>query len=280
MLSYILLFALITLVILGVIRASKQNHLGARPQKEPFLGDIDQSSELNEGEDDAIEMVGKPRIVRRNPTADITTFAAKPEPELAPDIEEGVIAVRRSVRQQEVTSLSTTSHTTPNTRVNTSQQLPTDEPEPASIEEQRPLGEIVVVNLLANPHQAYRGYELLQALITTGMRHGKWNIFHRHEEVAGRGPILFSLASTVEPGTFDLARMSSFSTPGLSLFMRIDNVVSPAYVLDVLIATAQQLIAELGGEMCDERRAPLSKNKIAHWRAQLQRSGSSLDIGH
>lgn len=259
MLSYILLFSLITIVILGVIRASKQKYPGARPQKEPFLGTLNQA----DLPDEPLETVGKPRIIRSQPAKSSEII----EPVIntnADDIEEGIIAVRKAVPHNEPTSIA------PAVATPTKSPQLTIEAEPAPIEEDSTLGDIIVINLVSHPQHPYRGYELLQAMLTTGLRYGKWNIFHRHEEITGRGAILFSLASTVEPGTFDLAKMGSFSTPGLSLFMRISSTQDPAQVFEKLFATAQQLVGELGGNICDEHRIPLSDTKLAQWRSQLQ----------
>lgn len=254
MLSYILLFLLISIVILGVVRASKQKYPGARPQKEPFLGT---NTTTHEPLDD-IETVGKPRIIRHKPTTPPTANTA--EADIA-DIEEGVIAVRTPARQS----------THPATEPETSAPAA---PEPST--EKALLSDIIALHLLASPAHPYRGYELLQAILTAGLRHGKWNIFHRHEEISGRGPIIFSLASTVEPGTFDLAKISSFSTPGLTLFMRITDTPNPSQAFEKLLTAAQQLAGELGGEVCDERRLPLNNHKISQWRSQLQQMSTNV----
>ena len=47
------------------------------------------------------------------------------------------------------------------------------------------------------------------------MRFGTMDIFHRHARKTALGPVLFSLANLVKPGTFELSSMSDFETPGL-----------------------------------------------------------------
>lgn len=64
----------------------------------------------------------------------------------------------------------------------------------------------IILYVMAPKDQAYRGYELLQSLLAVGLRYGEMNIFHRHAEKSGRGPILFSLASAAEPGIFELPK--------------------------------------------------------------------------
>lgn len=130
--------------------------------------------------------------------------------------------------------------------------------------------ELIILHLYAESTRPYQGYELLQALLTAGLRYGKKGIFHRFEEITGRGHILFSLASIAKPGTFDLPKMGSFSTPGLLLFLQVSEVKKPVQALDMLLATAKELTEDLGGAIYDEQRRPLTQEKIVHWRQQLR----------
>lgn len=127
---------------------------------------------------------------------------------------------------------------------------------------------LIIINLFADPDKPYRGYELLQALLSCSLRYGKRGIFHRQEKVVG-GPVLFSVASAVEPGIFDLPKISSFSTPGLTLFTEISKVPNPAEVLSIMLKTAQDLTNHLGGEILDVDRKPLSLEKITAWQNAL-----------
>lgn len=131
------------------------------------------------------------------------------------------------------------------------------------------INDLIVIGLKANEDHPYAGYELLQALLSSGLRYGKMSIFHRHEEANGKGAILFSLASAIEPGTFDLPKMGAFITPGLTMFMRISSLSQPAQTFELMLDTAQQLIEDLGGELCDETRQPLTEEKIKEWREQV-----------
>ncbi|MFT3741805.1 MAG: cell division protein ZipA [Gammaproteobacteria bacterium] len=133
-----------------------------------------------------------------------------------------------------------------------------------------PRPELIVIYLLAESERPYRGYELLQALLTTGLRFSKRGVFYRFEDITGRGNVLFSLISGVEPGTFDLPKMGSFSTPALTLFMQVATVENPARALEILVQTAKDLVEYLGGTICDETRQALTEEKIEQWREILQ----------
>ena len=76
----------------------------------------------------------------------------------------------------------------------------------------------VILYLMAPSNSTFGGYELLQALLSAGLRFGEQQVFHRHEHKDGRGKTLFHCASAESPGTFDLSKMGSFATRGLCLF--------------------------------------------------------------
>lgn len=140
------------------------------------------------------------------------------------------------------------------------------------------ISNLITVFLFAENEKPYKGYELLQALLTAGLRYGKRGVFHRYEEISGRGDIIFNLASAVEPGVFDLPKMGGFSTPGLVLFMDTSKVKKPLEIYDTLLKTAKEITADLGGVIYDELRQPLTAEKILAWRAHLQQSENVAEV--
>ncbi|WP_045859636.1 cell division protein ZipA [Teredinibacter purpureus] len=131
---------------------------------------------------------------------------------------------------------------------------------------------VLIINVMAKPSARFDGDALLAALMEQGMRLGAMDIFHRHVNDDGDGPVLFSLANMVVPGTFSLAQMKSFHTPGVSLFLslpleitdeegKIPNGLSiRAY--DNLAATAKALAAALNGELKDKNRSVMTQQTI------------------
>ncbi len=122
---------------------------------------------------------------------------------------------------------------------------------------------VIVINLLAKYGSTFGGYDLLQAVLSQGLRFGAMKIFHRHTHKNGRGDVLFSMASLEEPGTFDLPTMSEFTTSGLSFFLQVDAVSDPHTALDVLVDVVSNLRDELGGDLFDSNKQPVNKDSIA-----------------
>ncbi|QLH43325.1 MAG: cell division protein ZipA [Coxiellaceae bacterium] len=128
---------------------------------------------------------------------------------------------------------------------------------------------LLIMSVMADPSQPYVGYELLQALLSAGFRFGKMNIFHRYQQLSGNGPVLFSLASATKPGTFELSKIGGYACAGLTLFMQVDDDKDLLMAFECMLDTAHQLIDDLGGQLWDDERKPLTEEKIAWWRTQL-----------
>ncbi|MCX7121181.1 MAG: cell division protein ZipA [Gammaproteobacteria bacterium] len=129
---------------------------------------------------------------------------------------------------------------------------------------------VIVLYLMATGESTYAGYELLQALLSSGMRFGAQRIFHRHAHKDGRGDVLFHCASATAPGTFDLSKMGAFSCKGLSLFFSASDVDEPLSTFDCLLETIDQLVEDLGGQVLDDKQALFTKEKMVMYRQQLR----------
>ena len=139
------------------------------------------------------------------------------------------------------------------------------------------LKDYIAINLAAQVGDHFSGYELLQALLANGLRYGDMHIFHRHEEVDGGGKVLFSLASSEAPGTFELSKMGGYECKGLAFFMSLTAKIDLAESFEIMINTAQQLAEELKGRLLDEQQEPLTEATIAQYRAHVKRAEGSKD---
>jgi cell division protein ZipA len=129
---------------------------------------------------------------------------------------------------------------------------------------------VIALYLMAPEGTAYAGYELLQSLLSSGMRYGIKRIFNRHEHKDGRGEVLFHCASAFSPGTFDLTKMGSVSCKGLCLFFTASSVSDPLSTFDCMLETIDQLVDDLGGEVLDEHRAVFTKERMVQYRKRIR----------
>lgn len=129
--------------------------------------------------------------------------------------------------------------------------------------------EVLIINVMARKGERFSGGDLLQALMGQKMKFGAMDIFHRHTDDDGYGPVIFSLANMVVPGTFNLAAMRDFSTPGVSIFMSLPVEAESIAAFDTMAATAKALAQELGGELKDENRSVMTRQTIEHSRQRV-----------
>jgi len=129
--------------------------------------------------------------------------------------------------------------------------------------------EVLVVNVMSKEGGLFRGAELLQALITTGLKHGDMDIFHKHADHANDDAIVFSVANILNPGTFDLSDMDGFSTRGVSLFFSMPATIGNLEAFEQMLKTAQQIRGALDGELKDDHRNVMTAQTIEHYRQRI-----------
>jgi len=128
----------------------------------------------------------------------------------------------------------------------------------------------IALYLIAPKNTLYAGYELLQALLSAGLRFGEHRIFHRHEQKDGRGSVLFHCASAIAPGTFDLSKMGAFTSSGLCLFFSVNRVEDPLLTFDMMLNTVDQLSEDLGGYVLDEKHESFTKETMIRLRQKIR----------
>lgn len=139
---------------------------------------------------------------------------------------------------------------------------------------------IVTLHVMAPAHSPFRGKDLLRAFELVGLEFGDMNIYHRFLSADGRPRNVFFVANMVNPGTFDPQRMDDFNTPGLSLILRLPGEVEGVRALDDMVETARRLASELHGEMRDETRSALSRQRIEHLRGEVLEFERKLRVLH
>ena len=130
-----------------------------------------------------------------------------------------------------------------------------------------PVEELVVMNVLADEASPYTGDELFTALRTCGLKFGDMNIFHRIEPLTK--VVQYSVASAVEPGTFDMADMEAIRCQGLCLFMQLPGPEDPTAAFEDMLSVARSVANSLGGELRDEHRNRMTPQTVEHYRQRI-----------
>lgn len=120
---------------------------------------------------------------------------------------------------------------------------------------------------LSSAPQKIEGAKLQEVLAAELMTHGKYDIFHREHS---DGQAIFSIASMVEPGTFDVEKMTETLYPGVTLFAQLPGPVPGMHALNELVACARRLHQSLGGVLQDDRGVPLTVHRIERMKQEVR----------
>lgn len=127
---------------------------------------------------------------------------------------------------------------------------------------------IVTLRLIARNGGAFQGDELILSLRGIGLRHGKFGIFHRYDG-NDEGRTIFSVASLVEPGSFDLSNIKEQQIPGVSIFLVLPGPVDSVEAFDLMMAAARALAQTLDAELLDESGSTLSIQRERYLREEV-----------
>ncbi len=135
---------------------------------------------------------------------------------------------------------------------------------------------VLVVYSMADEDKPYSGYQLLQSLLSNGLRFGPMNIFHRYRDLSGKGAILFSLARAEEPGVLDVQKMGKIKCKGLTLFMQCRRGTENQEHFDMMLETAHQLSQTLGGTLQDGHHQPFTKDSYVDYHRRIKAYEESI----
>ena len=130
--------------------------------------------------------------------------------------------------------------------------------------------EVLVLNVKAPEEDPIAGAALLPMLLTLGFKFGDQDIFHRHVNSNGKGPVLFSLANMFKPGIFDIDSLETFNTQGVSLFMILPIEGDPHQVFNMMHNAARKLADEFGAQVLDGRRSVLTKQGLQQYMEKIR----------
>ena len=93
--------------------------------------------------------------------------------------------------------------------------------------------------------------QTVRALRAAGLQHGPYDIFHycKDRDVPESG---FSVASLVEPGSFDLSDLADSTVPGMTFFLALPGSGDPVQRFDKMVDVARGLSQSLNARLFDD----------------------------
>jgi cell division protein ZipA len=132
---------------------------------------------------------------------------------------------------------------------------------------------IVTLRVCAVGETRWSGAALMSTLEEHGLAYGRYQVYHR-KHADGRS--VFCVASLIEPGTFDVARMPNDQFRGVSMFAVLPGPLDPLQTVDALFATARDLARDLSGTVQDAKGIPFSPQRVAALREDVARFQAEL----
>lgn len=129
---------------------------------------------------------------------------------------------------------------------------------------------IVTLVVAARPGQVLSGEDIVVAAEKTGMVYGYQSIYHRMVEGCHeKGPV-FSMASVLKPGSFDMATIGEMETPAVAFFLTLPGPLDALDAWEKMEPTAQRMAELLDATVQDDSGNTLGRQRIAHIRDELR----------
>jgi cell division protein ZipA len=118
--------------------------------------------------------------------------------------------------------------------------------------------------------------EVVVALRKAGLTHGRYGIFHRHDN--GSHESSFCVANLTEPGSFELSNLADQTIPGMSFFMVLPGSGDPVERFDLMVQTARSMAHDLEAELHDEKGSSWSIQRERYVREEIIRYRHQLEL--
>lgn len=264
-------------------RTEPELHFGEKLQADPLLDAAYNASFVDDGADVPTISVTAEKI---EPPASIDTDQSKPEavPVAEPSAERMSVEPQGQAEPVQVvnaepatadTALSTRPDAEPNSSAEAQPVVADISEEVAElIEPEEPEPELEPSYLALSVHarngEMLQGARLFGCLEQHNLIFGDNAVYHRHADLAGIEPVLFSVANMVHPGNFPEGGADDFETPGVSFYLMLPCYGRADQNFNLMLQTVQQIADELNADVLDHERTMITPNRIDEYREKAK----------
>ena len=147
---------------------------------------------------------------------------------------------------------------------------------------------LVLVLTIMSEDEPFTGQAVKEALEAEGLRHGEMRIFHYFDGVSDEAESndvnnenalpIFSAASLVEPGYFDLDKLNEMEVPGLTLFCQLPGSQSGEDAFNLMLDKGRGAAVRLHGQLCDDKRNRFTTQAKTHYQDRIATFTRELSV--
>ena len=147
---------------------------------------------------------------------------------------------------------------------------------------------LVLVLTIMSEDEPFTGQAVKEALEAEGLRHGEMRIFHyidgvsdetENNDVNNENALpIFSAASLVEPGYFDLDNLNEMEIPGLTLFCQLPGSQSGEDAFNLMLDKGRGAAVRLHGQLCDDKRNRFTTQAKTHYQDRIATFTRELSV--
>ncbi|UTM58053.1 cell division protein ZipA [Photobacterium sp. CCB-ST2H9] len=148
-------------------------------------------------------------------------------------------------------------------------EVPLAEPE-APVEEVKLEPDFLVLNVHARGGEMLTGVKLFQCLERHHLIYGENSVYHRHADLAGTGPVLFTVANMVSPGYFPQDQLDEFATPGVAFYLMLPCHGRADDNFNLMLQTVQRIADDMGADILDHERNLITPQRLKAYREKAK----------
>lgn len=119
-------------------------------------------------------------------------------------------------------------------------------------------GSIIVFHIKPRQKQSLWGNDVLSTLNEYGVQYGEMKVFHYAEEERN----LFSILNMVEPGSFDISRLTAQQISGLTAIMQLDGIEKKERSFNTMIRKLGEIADVLDASIYDSQHEILTNQTL------------------
>lgn len=139
------------------------------------------------------------------------------------------------------------------------------------VEEQPPEPDFLVLNVHARGGEMLMGVKLFQCLERHHLIYGENSVYHRHVDLAGTEPVLFTVANMVSPGYFPQDQLDEFATPGIAFYLMLPCHGRADDNFNLMLQTVQRIADEMGADILDHERNLITPQRLKGYREKAKK---------